>query len=138
MADANRGMILWTLGGSGVFLLYAAYKNQSPQTLLMNHLTGAKDSQPIVKPTAVSTATDSNGKTWNTEPGSGGWATTDPPLPGDPSGSGYANQLQSAPQSVARDLSGVYNVIDSNGLVIAQVPQLYQKSPATYIPQVTT
>ena len=81
MAD-NRGIVLWTLFGTGVFLLYAAYKNQNPQTLLLNHLNGTTTNQPISGNPTVPTITDAQGNTWNTAPGNGGYITTDPPLTG--------------------------------------------------------
>jgi len=135
MAGENRGMILWTLGGAGIFLIYAAYKNQNPQTLLLNHLNGSADSNPISKPTApVPTITDSQGKTWNTAPGDGGYITTDPPTPAHPYGSGGGGTVLGSYANVAPDLNGRYNVIDGNGLIIASVPNVYQRNAASYIP----
>lgn len=133
MAGNNRGMILWTLGGAGVFLIYAAYKNQNPQTLLLNHLNGTNDSKPISVPTTVPTITDSQGKTWNTAPGDGGYITTDPPTPGAPAGSNTGPLASYPGVSPGRD--GVYNLVDRNGLILGTVPTRYQNSPATYIPQ---
>lgn len=134
MAD-NRGMILWTLGGAGVFLIYAAYKNQNPQTLLLNHLNGSADSNPISVPTApVPTAVDNQGKSWNTAPGDGGYVSTDPPTPAQPYGSSNAPMMSYG--NVAPDLNGQYNVIDGNGLIIASVPNAYQRNASSYIPAV--
>lgn len=126
MAD-NRGLVLWTLCGAGVFLLYAAYKNQSPQTLLLNHLNGGSTVNPISGAPTVPTITDAQGKTWNTAPGDGGYVTSDPPVPG---GSTPGYMLGS--NHVARDQNGVYNVVDGNGLIIAVVPAAYQSNPSAY------
>lgn len=124
--DSNRGMILWTLGGAGVFLLYAAYKNQSPQTLLLNHLNGTAVSNPIAGSTAVPTITDAQGKTWNTAPGDGGYITTDPPSPDAPA----------APSDIPPgDMLGSYRM-DANGVIVATAAD-YRNSPKTYIPQVS-
>jgi hypothetical protein len=131
----NRGLILWTLCGAGVFLLYAAYKNQQPQTLLLNHLNGSTDSAPISTSTVVPTVTDSTGKTWNTAPGDGGFITSDPPTPDAPYGSKPNVQVQGFTH-VVPDLNGRFNVVDSNGLILATVPDAYQGSAATYIPTV--
>lgn len=38
--NTQNGLLLWVLGGAGVLFLYAAYKNQNPQTILLNHLQG--------------------------------------------------------------------------------------------------
>lgn len=36
--DGKDGLILWTLGGAGVLLLYSAYANKSPRTVLASTL----------------------------------------------------------------------------------------------------
>lgn len=36
--DGKDGLILWTLGGAGVLLLYAAYANKSPRAVLASTL----------------------------------------------------------------------------------------------------
>jgi len=38
--------------------------------------------------------------------------------------------------NVAPDLNGQYNVIDGNGLIIASVPNAYQRNASSYIPAV--
>lgn len=129
----NRGLILWTLCGAGVFLIYAAYKNQNPQTLLLNHLNGGNAVNPISTPTTVPTVTDSQGKTWNTAPGDGGWVTSDPPTPGHPYGSTSGGGVLEGYNRVVPDMNGVYNIVDNTGIIVAQVPDAYQHSAGTYI-----
>jgi hypothetical protein len=43
----NNGLILWVLGGTGVLFIYAAYKNQTPQSVLLNHLGQNVPNTPI-------------------------------------------------------------------------------------------
>jgi len=81
-------MILWLLGGTGVFLLYAAYINQQPQALITALVNGEKSTAPISNYTTgtVPTVTTPDGKTYNTAPGDGGYITTEPPTPSRPNG----------------------------------------------------
>jgi hypothetical protein len=44
------GLLLWILGGTGTLFIYAAYKNQTPQTLLLGHLGQTVTPAPIAKP----------------------------------------------------------------------------------------
>lgn len=124
----NRGIVLWTLSGVGVFLLYAAYKNQSPQTLLTNHLNGTNASQPISGNSTPPQITDSQGKTWDTAPGgSGGYITTEPP------GSNYGGYMLGSTKSYTTMPDGIHYALDQNGSIVAALPNAYQSNPGLYI-----
>lgn len=129
---------MWLLGGTGVFLLYAAYKNQQPQALLTAHINGTESAAPISNYTGatVSTVKTPDGTTHNTEPGDGGYITTDPPTPGNPSGSGNGG-LMLGSWNTRKDISGTYNLIDASGRMIGVVPDQYQGTPNLYIPAVS-
>lgn len=111
---------MWLLGGTGVFLIYAAYKNQQPQALLESHISGKAVDKPISNYTTstVPTITGPNG-TYNTAPGDGGYITTDPPTPENPWGSGGGTMLG--------------GLLDSAGKIIGTVPAGYKKSVGTFI-----
>lgn len=135
--NSNDGMILWILGGAGVFLLYSAYVNQEPQALLASQLEGTAANAPISNYTGsrkVATATTPDGKTHNTEPGDGGYITGDPP----------SSRLQEGytpggivPSGYRQDISGTYNMVDSTGRLIGVIPNQYQRTPQLYIPPVS-
>lgn len=126
--NQNDGMILWILGGAGVFLIYAAYKNQAPQALLESHITGKPVDKPISNYTAtqIPTVTDSDGKTWNTKPGDGEWITTDPPIPG---GDPYTGKELAG---LRRDITGTWYSTDTQGRIASVIPAYYQKNPALF------
>lgn len=44
--DGKSGLILWVLGGTGVLLMYSAYKNRKPQEVLAAHLAGTSGGSP--------------------------------------------------------------------------------------------
>lgn len=137
--NSNDGMVMWLLGGAGVFLLYSAYKNQQPQALLASHINGTPANAPISNYTAtqVPTITGPDGKTHNTAPGDGGYITTEPPssrlIPGYEGGSGAVL----GGYSTRKDISGTFNLINAAGRMIGVVPDNYQKSPQLYIPNVS-
>lgn len=135
--NSNDGMVMWLLGGAGVFLLYSAYKNQQPQALLTAHINGTEPAAPISNYTAtqVPTVKTPDGTTHNTAPGDGGYITTEPPTPGNPSGSNPGYMLGS--WGTRKDISGTYNLIDASGKMIGVVPDNYQKTPGLYIPAVS-
>jgi hypothetical protein len=114
----NKGMILWTLSGVGVFLIYAAYKNKSPQALLVHHLQGGNSATPVAPVAAITSGN-----------------LTDAGNPVNPGTVGNAGQLANSPAyTTLADYSGQYNLIAPNGSIIAAVPGAYQSSAATYIP----
>jgi hypothetical protein len=131
--NSNDGMVMWLLGGAGVFLLYSAYKNQQPQALLASHINGTPADAPISNYTAttVPTITGPDGKTWNTAPGDGGYITTDPPTPEQPYGSQTPYMLGG--YGTRQDVSGTHNIVDSTGRMIGVVPANYQGTPGLYI-----
>jgi hypothetical protein len=53
--DGKDGLILWTLGGAGVLLLYAAYSNKSPRTVLAKTL-GTVPAEAAPSPAPAGTA----------------------------------------------------------------------------------
>ena len=114
------GLILWLLAGAGVVLIYAAYKNIQPQTLLGNYLSGSKDETKISSyaPSAIPNITTEDGKTYDTAPGGkDGYITTDPPVPG-------------TPPNPNNPLALYY---DANGNPVGVVPTIYQKNPGLFI-----
>lgn len=105
----SNGIILWTLGAAGTLLVYSAFKNVKPQSVLMHYFTGA----------AYSTADAIQpGKAVNQPPSGIGAPTI--PLP---KGNGYLdyNNLGQAD----------YN---TSGNAPSTIPAAYRTSPATYIP----
>lgn len=119
MAD-NRGLILWTLGGAGVFLLYAAYKNASPQGLLVKHLGGPADVAPLSGGVPASPSA----------PASPAPGTQAPPAgPDAPSW----NNDSLASSHIAKDGSGTYYALDNSGNPVAVIPGYYQTHPGLYI-----
>lgn len=109
MSNEN-GLMLWVLGGSGVVLIYAAYKGASPLSVIQNHISGS-GTKPL---TLADTVT--------TNPGQG----TIPVAPDQTYGGQYsANQTA--------DASGTQYVYDSNGNVVGTVPKAYAGSPGTYM-----
>ena len=135
--NSNDGMIMWLLGGTGVFLLYSAYKNQQPQALLTAHINGTESAAPISNYTAttIPTVKTPDGTTHNTAPGDGGYITTDPPTPGNPYGSGNGGAVLGS-YGTRRDISGTSYLVDSSGRMIGVVPDKYQSNPNLYIPAV--
>lgn len=130
---SNRGLILWTLGGAGVFLLYAAYSNQSPTGLLIKHLGGSPDVAPIsggspASPSSPVSPTDPNYK----------GTTTDPSHAASPDDPYYATQAPGQDGAVsyrhyAQDGTGTYYALDASGNPTTVIPGFYQKNPALYI-----
>lgn len=124
-------MILWTLCGVGVFLIYAAYKNLSPQKLLIHHLTSSSTDAPLTPNTAAPIPVH-----WGTETASNSVPQyTGNPTPQNPGVAGTANLFPDSPvYTTAADISGQYNVIGPSGMIIAAVPGAYQSTANTYIP----
>jgi hypothetical protein len=46
MTNSSNGLILWVLGGTGVFLLMASITNRTPESLLLSYL-GQGTAEPI-------------------------------------------------------------------------------------------
>ena len=116
--DKSRQFLLWTLGGAGVVLLYAAYKGDSPLSLLESYTSSksALGSTDTTNTTGVSTGTRGT-----FTPGTGGTqasldALTVPDVPDYPSTPTY--------------------VTDANGNVL-DVPVAYANNPGSYVPSVT-
>lgn len=102
--DGKDGLILWTLGGAGVLLLYSAYANKSPRTVLASTLGTA----PAAAPSPAAGVA---------------------PVPGDFSG-GVSGSFTTGPA----DSSGTSYFFDADGNMAGVVPAPYQGSAATYIP----
>ena len=127
---------MWLLGGTGVFLLYSAYKNQKPQALLATYVNGTETATPISTYGKAATATGANpdGTPKKAEPGAG-FDTFPTPKKAAP---GAGLDTFSMPRTSTRqDISGTWNLIDSAGRMIGVVPADYQKTPQLYIPAVT-
>lgn len=117
----KNGLVLWILAGAGVLFIYAAYKNQNPQTIIANHLQGTAVSSPISNfaGTTVPTVTDGSGKSWDVANGSGvPGITGSPPIPGGTSSGGYM-------------LGSI--VRDTNGNPLGMIPAGYAGNPNLYI-----
>lgn len=126
----QKGLILWTLAGSGVFLLYAAYKNQSPTGLLTKHLSGSTGPVAPLSGTSGSQSPASPpgaGQGYQDTPQQGGYQDWLNPFPN------YLGGGPSAQNQVHRDASGVYYSTDPYGNQIAALPAYYQKAPNLYI-----
>ena len=134
----NKGLVLWTLGGAGTFLLYAAYKNVSPTALLIKHLTNG-----TVTPPAISGSSQPDSSAPGGPVQSGGVAGTAPlapgqtePFPGQSSNDGTFVPVTpeayiTGPGYVG--MSGTYYSTDSAGNPVAALPTAYQNNPMLHI-----
>ena len=104
--DGKDGLILWTLGGAGVLLLYSAYANKSPRTVLASTLG-------------------------TPAPAATGAAPSSAPAP---AGAGAFSGGVSGSFSTGTDSSGTNYLFDADGNMAGVVPAPYQGSAATYIP----
>ena len=124
--NSNDGMVMWLLGGTGVFLLYSAYKNQQPQALLTKYVNGGSADKPISNyggSSVPSSATPSSGF-GDLKKGVDGLI---------PGGSTAGLDVHA---STRQDISGTYYSTDSRGSIISVIPDNYQKTPNLYIPLV--
>lgn len=122
--NSNDGMVMWLLGGAGVFLLYSAYKNQQPQALLASYVNGQSVEAPISN--YGGSQTPRNPAPYVPAPGEKGLDT-------------FAHNGLIAPSSTStrQDISGTWNVVDASGRMIGVVPDRYQNTPSLYIPAVS-
>lgn len=125
--NSNDGMVMWLLGGTGVFLLYSAYKNQKPQALLATYVNGKEVAAPISTYGATATPTPANPDGTATEPKRAEPGAGIDTFPA-PRGTGT--------YGTRKDISGTWNLTDSKGMLIGVVPDQYQGTPNLYIPQV--
>ena len=102
--DGKDGLILWTLGGAGTLLLYAAYANKSPRTVLANTLGTTPPPDAGTAPSKVPAA------------GAGLDVSATPPA------------------GVDARADGMNYLWDADGNMAGVVPAPYQGSAATYIP----
>jgi len=124
----KTSIVLWLLGGTGVILIYAAYKNISPQSILAHYVTPA---------TATTTLTGDSGNTQMQNRTSG----DSPVLDALRAGTQMQNRT-SAPSpnldrlrnSVRRDDNGIAYLYNSDGLQLNTLPAAYQTNPETYLP----
>lgn len=109
---AGNAIVLWTLGGAGVVLLYAAVKDVPATKVLTGEMfhanavaspagNGVPGTGPTNKMNPVSYSSDGS---------TGSWKGTDPS-------------------------SGENFIYNGSGAVIGTVPGVYSKSPGTYIQQ---
>jgi hypothetical protein len=117
-------MVMWLLGGTGVFLLYSAYKNQKPQALLVTYVNGSGDAAPISTFGVTTPTTPAATPQGNIAKPGAGIDTFPAPKGLDTYGT-------------RQDVSGTWNLLDSAGRFIGVVPQNYQRTPQLYIPAVT-
>lgn len=115
------------MGGAGVFLIYAAYKNRNPATLLTDHINGTDTAAPISTfagtTTQVPTVTTPDGQTFDTAPGGDhGYVNGDPP----------SSQL--VPGYNQQPVAGYR--IDGRGRLIAIATE-YKSNPNLFIPPVS-
>lgn len=120
--NQKNGLILWILGGAGIFLIYAAYKNIRPNTLLSNYISGGTASAPISNYTLPGHNSSGQSVPDGTPPGKydNGYIYTDPPLPGKPSGGTHYDATAGF-------------IVDSSGNPIGVVPPAYKANPSLYI-----
>lgn len=126
--NSNDGMVMWLLGGTGVFLLYSAYKNQQPQALLATYVNGETATAPISTYGVTSPGANIANPNDGTDKTPGVGINTFPTL-GTTYGTGGLKTRQ--------DISGTWNLIDRAGRMIGVVPDNYQKTPNLYIPAVS-
>jgi len=106
--DQSRTFVLWIAGFTGVLLMYAAFKDKSPTSIIQGSL----------KKTGTGT----------TPSGSGGASNIVTPVAAAPGvGSGVAS-------AGVTNIDGVYYIIDQYGNPVTQINSTYATSPATYIP----
>lgn len=112
------GLILWVLGGAGTLFIYAAYKNETPQSVLMSHIGGSKT--PLI-PISPSPKPDAS----NSPPGDG--FSLDRSVHSLDNGTKLNSGL-------ATGSSGTINAYDPiTGLALGPIPSIYQHSPNTFI-----
>ena len=125
--NSNDGMVMWLLGGTGVFLLYSAYKNQQPQALLASYVNGEPADKPISNyggSSVPSSATPPSGF-GDLKKGVNGL------IPG-----GSTAGLDVSASRLRKDVSGTYYNTDSSGRIGGVIPDSYQRTPNLYIPLV--
>lgn len=110
MASPN-GLVLWVLGGTGIILLYSAYKGQNPLTTVQNSLASEPTSAPNAHDTTNTTVagTERYGSTVY-----------------DPAAAGS--------YSIVSDVNGMSYVYDADGTMMGAVPAAYAGNPHSYIP----
>lgn len=125
--NSNDGMVMWLLGGTGVFLLYSAYKNQQPQALLAKYVNGETADKPISNYGGSSVPSSAT-------PLSGFGVIrkgVDGLIPGGPTAG-----LDVSTSRLRKSVDGSFNITDSSGRMIGVVPENYQRTPNLYIPLV--
>lgn len=120
--DSKNGMILWVMGGAGVFLLWSGITNRMDLGKnLASYVNGEKPPAPAGK--SSDTYSDGSPK---------------PDGPGEFTGGvgGYFGPGNEAPLSthIGQDVSGTYYVYDQNMNIVEQVPDAYQDNPNAYVP----
>lgn len=128
----TKQIVLWIMAGVGVILMYSAYHNVSPTSLLAKYAGLSSKVSPL---TSISKASSGNPLDIGGTPGgsnSKGQAVTPwgqsggtPDNPQTYGGIGKAVQLD--------PYSNEYVTVDSNGYSQGAIPAGYQASPGTYI-----
>jgi hypothetical protein len=106
--NSRDGLILWTLGAAGTLLVYAAYKNTSPASILAHYVTPDTPTATLGTKTANATQADT------------GYSAYPP--------------ARNEGEYTARDSSGIAYLYNAQGYQLARVPSAYQTNPASWIP----
>jgi len=131
----GQKLVLWILAGSGVILMYSAYHNVSPTSLLAKYAGLSSSLSPLTAsgnagdaPKGGSTGKGSSGGGGGGG-GGGGWGDDT-----NPNGGGLGGQYKvKANNSLELDpYTGQWDVIDQNGYSAGAIPAGYQVSPGTF------
>jgi len=132
----GQRLTLWILAGAGVILMYSAYHNVSPTSLLAKYAGLSSSLSPLVSPGAGNSTpggSTGGGKSGGGGGGGGGGAWGDDS--GNPTGGGLGGQYKvKANNSVELDpYTGQWVEVDSNGYSVGPIPAGYQVSAGTYV-----
>lgn len=120
--DAKNGMMLWVMGGTGVFLLWSGITNRMDLgENLKSYLDGKSAPNPAGKSDTYSDGSPKPDGPGEFTGGIGGYF-----------GSDKDTEIMST--HVNRDQTGIAYVYDQHGNMISRVPDAYQDTPNLYRP----
>lgn len=137
----TRGIVLWLLAGTGVILMYSAYKNISPTSLISKTIGAAKSVVPLTIDTAAATAAAEKAKGTQTAKDLYG-IDPDAPTPNTPDNVPGTNTPNfwgiTGSNYTGKGPDGIEYEYNSQGLQLYPLPAAYQNNPNSYIPAAGT
>lgn len=134
----GQKLVLWILAGAGVILMYAAYHNVSPTSLLAKYMGLTSSLSPLTQGGSAAVSGDSKGGSTGGGSSGGGGGGGGGGAWGDdknPTGGGLGGQYKVKPDRsiTLSPYTGQWEEVDANGYSVGSVPAGYQVSPGTYL-----